>query len=265
MTRGGSRPSCSGARRARACYVMAHGAGAGMAHPFMAACGRARRARHRHAALSVPLHGAGAGPTRRKLAQAAVRAAVAAAAKLLPALPLFAGGKSFGGRMTSQAQAAPPLPGVRGLGLPRLPAASGRQAVGRARPAPARRAGADAVPAGHARRPGRPDAARAGGRRLGERATLRPVEDADHAFHVPARSGRGADGALDVLDAAARWVVRILDRAYWRRAPGRALQPGDRPADRAPASTSPDADLSSPTGRLRGPVRDRSDHARSFH
>src|SRR5437667_3980237 len=112
---------------ARACCVLAHGAGAGMAHPFMAAVanGLAERgiATLRY---QFPYMERGAKrPDPPTLAHATVRAAVAAAARLAPALPLLAGGKSFGGRMTSQAQAASPLPGLRGLaflGFPLHPA-----------------------------------------------------------------------------------------------------------------------------------------------
>src|SRR5438477_12710797 len=114
-------------REARACYVFAHGAGAGMAHPFMGAIanGLAERGiatlRYQFPYME---HGSKR-PDTPKLAQATVRAAVAEASRRVPELPLFAGGKSFGGRMTSQAQAASPLPGVRGLvflGFPLPPA-----------------------------------------------------------------------------------------------------------------------------------------------
>src|SRR5262245_21024704 len=93
--------------RARACYELAHGAGAGMAHPFMA--GVARELSMRDVAtlrFQFPYMERGAKrPDPPQLAQATVRAAVAAAFNLLPNLPIIAGGKSFGGRMTSQAQA----------------------------------------------------------------------------------------------------------------------------------------------------------------
>src|SRR2546430_1721816 len=113
--------------RARACYVLAHGAGAGMAHPFMervaAELGERAIATLRY---QFPyMEQGGKRPDPPKLAQATVRAAVAAAGNLRPALALIAGGKSFGGRMTSQAQAASPLPGVHGLvflGFPLHPA-----------------------------------------------------------------------------------------------------------------------------------------------
>src|SRR4029077_7113327 len=103
--------------RARALLVLAHGAGAGMAHPFMAAAasGLAERgvATLRY---QFPYMERGAKrPDTPGVAQATVRAAVENAARLAPGLPLFAGGKSFGGRMTSQAQSESPLPGVRGL------------------------------------------------------------------------------------------------------------------------------------------------------
>src|SRR2546425_5384599 len=102
---------------ARACYVLAHGAGAGMAHPFMGAIanGLAERGVATLRYQFPYMEQGSKRPDSPQLAQATVRAAVAEASRLCPELALFAGGKSFGGRMTSQAQAASPLPGVRGL------------------------------------------------------------------------------------------------------------------------------------------------------
>src|SRR5471032_867280 len=101
--------------RAHACYVLAHGAGAGMAHPFMASIADGLRERGiATLRYQFPYMERGSKrPDPPKLAHATVRAAVAEAARRLPELPLVAGGKSFGGRMTSQAQATVPLPGVR--------------------------------------------------------------------------------------------------------------------------------------------------------
>ena len=103
--------------RARACYVFAHGAGAGMTHAFMAEV--ATRLFDRGIATlryQFPYMQKGLKRTDSpSVAHAAVRAAVAEAGRRCPELPRFAGGKSFGGRMTSQAQALHPLPGVRGL------------------------------------------------------------------------------------------------------------------------------------------------------
>jgi hypothetical protein len=148
-------------------------------------------------------------PDSPKVAQGAVRSAVAEAAKLLPKLPLFAGGKSFGGRMTSQAQAESPLEGVRGLvflGFPLHP-------------------------------PGQPSDARAehlakveipmlflqGTRdefadldylkplidRLGSRATLKLFEDADHSLGVPAKSAR-KNVMREMLDTTASWITKLI-------------------------------------------------------
>src|SRR5207245_3247892 len=99
------------------CYVMAHGAGAGMTHPFMAAIanGLAERGIATLRYQFPYMEQGSKRPDAPKLAHATVRAAVLEASRLVPELALFAGGKSFGGRMTSQAQAASPLPGVRGL------------------------------------------------------------------------------------------------------------------------------------------------------
>jgi predicted alpha/beta-hydrolase family hydrolase len=112
---------------ARACYVLAHGAGAGMTHPFMVAVAD-QLSRRGIATLrfQFPYMERGSKrPDAPRIAHAAVRAAVAAASRLAPGLPLIAGGKSFGGRMSSQTQADSPLPGVRGLaflGFPLHPA-----------------------------------------------------------------------------------------------------------------------------------------------
>lgn len=145
-----------------------------------------------------------------KVAHMAVRAAVAEAVRLAPDLPLFAGGRSFGGRMTSQAQAAAPLPGVRGLaflGFPLHPA--GKPGIERAehlakvnlpmlfvsgdRDALAQLELLEPVIAG-----------------LGDRATLRIIADADHSLKVPAKSGRTAVQAeAEALDALAEWMIGL--------------------------------------------------------
>src|SRR3989442_7791064 len=103
--------------QSRGCYVFAHGAGAGMTHASMepVAAGLSQRG---IATLRYQLPYMEKGskrPDAPAVAHAAVRAAVAEAGRRCPALPLVAGGRSFGGRMTSQAQALSPLPGVRGL------------------------------------------------------------------------------------------------------------------------------------------------------
>src|SRR5881398_4071431 len=122
--------------QARACYVLAHGAGAGMAHPFLAAIadGLAERGIATLRYQFPYMEQGSKRPDAPKVAHATVRAAVLEASRLVPELPLFAGGKSFGGRMTSQAQAAAPLPGVRGLaflGFPLHPAGRPAQERGK--------------------------------------------------------------------------------------------------------------------------------------
>lgn len=142
------------------------------------------------------------------VAHAAVRAAVADAARRAPTLPLFAGGKSFGGRMTSQAQALQPLPGVRGLvffGYPLHPA--GKPSVERAAhlahvtvPMLFLQGSRDTLAEVDLLRP-----VVAG---LAKRATLALFADADHSFHVPAKTGRkDADVLAEILDAAAGWMM----------------------------------------------------------
>jgi predicted alpha/beta-hydrolase family hydrolase len=142
------------------------------------------------------------------VAEAAVRPACARAARLARGLPLFAGGRSFGGRMTSQAQAAAPLAGVRGLVFFAFPLhAAGRPSTDRA---------------DHLAKVALPMLFLQGTRdalaelrllepaiaALGPQARLILALDADHAFHVPARSGRSdADVLARLLDEAAAWMI----------------------------------------------------------
>ena len=194
---------------ARACFVLAHGAGAGMAHPFMAAVA-SELAQRGIASLRYQfpyMEEGGKRPDPPKRAHAAVRAAVAEAARLLPLLPLFAGGKSFGGRMTSQAQAAAPLPRVRGLaflGFPLHPAGRpsgdrGEHLFDVAIPMLFLQGTRDAL----AELPQIEPLCRA----LGARTDLRLFHDADHSFHVPARSGRtDCEVRGEMLDALAAWI-----------------------------------------------------------
>src|SRR3954470_23854340 len=190
---------------ARACFVFAHGAGAGMDDPFMetVATGLCERGIATLRYQFPYMEKASKRPDAPDVAHAAVRAAVAEAARRCPGMPLIAGGKSFGGRMTSQAQAIAPLAGVRGLaflGFPLHP-------------------------------PGKPSTSRAAhlsdikipmlflqGTRdefaemtllepvvksLGALASLHVVPEGDHSLHVPARSGRNdpevMNGVLDTL------------------------------------------------------------------
>jgi predicted alpha/beta-hydrolase family hydrolase len=199
--------------RARACYVLAHGAGAGMSHPFMAAVA-AELASRWIASLRYQfpyMERRAKRPDPPPLAQMTVRAAVAAAARALPDLALIAGGKSFGGRMTSQAQAKAPLPGVRGLaflGFPLHPAN---------RPSQDRAAHLFDVHIPMLFLQGTRDALAARDQiepvceNLGGRATLTLFENADHSFHVPARSGR-TDAQIrgEMLDALASWIDRVI-------------------------------------------------------
>ena len=194
---------------ARACFVFAHGAGAGMAHPFMetVATGLWERGIVTLRYQFPYMEKGSKRPDAPAVAHAAVRAAVEEAARLCAGLPLIAGGKSFGGRMTSQAQAIAPLPGVRGLaflGFPLHP-------------------------------PGKPSTTRAAhlsdiniptlflqGTRddfaemtllepvvkgLGALASLHVVQNGDHSLHVPARSGRNDREVMnEVLDALSAWI-----------------------------------------------------------
>lgn len=191
-------------------YVFAHGAGAGMAHGFMTsfADGLAERGIATLRYQFPYMEQGSKRPDVPKVAHAAVRGAVADAARRLPGLPLFAGGKSFGGRMTSQAQALSPLPGVRGVvfvGFPLHPAG---------KPADERAAHLFGIECPMLFLQGTRDELAALEllqrlvQRLGEaRATLALFDDADHAFHVRARSGRSdAQTLAAMLDVTAGWA-----------------------------------------------------------
>jgi len=199
---------------ARLLYVLAHGAGAGMRHPFLEAISQ-RLAEQGVATLRYQfryMEQRSRRPDPPAVAAATVRAAVAEAARLAPGLPLVAGGKSFGGRMTSTAQAEEPLPGVRGLvflGFPLHP-------------------------------PGRPDDKRAEhlarvtipmlflqgtrdafadlellrpvAKRLGDRATLHLVEGGDHSFKVPKKSGRSEGDVMgELARALVTWSLKLVE------------------------------------------------------
>ena len=142
------------------------------------------------------------------IAHAAVRAAVAEATGLAGELPLFAGGKSFGGRMTSQAQAIAPLPGVRGLVFFAFPL----HPAGKPSTARAEHLSAVDIPMlflrGTRDELARLDLLRPVVTGLGARATLVLAQDADHAFHVPAKTGRkDGDVLAELLDATAAWMT----------------------------------------------------------
>jgi uncharacterized protein len=198
--------------RARACFVFAHGAGAGMAHPFMAtaAAGLGERGIATLRYQFPYMEKGSKRPDAPVVAQAAVRAAVAEAARCCKGLPLIAGGKSFGGRMTSQAQAAAPLDGVHGLaffGFPLHPA--GKPSSDRAK-----HLGDIKVPMlflqGSRDSLAELSLLEPVVKGLKRRATLHVVGDADHSFHVPARSGRKDSEVMDeILDAFADWADRI--------------------------------------------------------
>ena len=193
----------------RALYVLAHGAGAGMAHPFMeaAAQGLAERGVATLRYQFPYMERGSKRPDTPRIAQGAVRGAVAEAARSLPGVPLYAGGKSFGGRMTSQAQAESPLEGVRGLIFLGFPL----HAAGKPDDARGKHLAEVTVPMLFLQG-SRDDLAslellRPLVKKLGSRATLAVFEHADHSFHVPAKSGRKDPEVLaELLDALAAWI-----------------------------------------------------------
>jgi uncharacterized protein len=201
--------------QARACFVFAHGAGAGMTHPFMeaVATGLAGRGVATLRYQFPYMEKASKRPDPPGIAQAAVRAAVAEAGRHCVNLRLIAGGKSFGGRMTSQAQAAAPLAGVRGLaflGFPLHPA--GKPSSDRAKHL------ADVRIPMLFMQGTRDNLAEVSllepvVKSLGPSASLHRVEGADHSFHVPVRSGRKDSEVMDeILDAFANWIEAIEAR-----------------------------------------------------
>ena len=199
--------------QARACYVFAHGAGAGMAHASMEtiATGLAERGIATLRYQFPYMEKASKRPDSPAIAHAAVRAAVREAARCCPKLPLIAGGKSFGGRMTSQAQAIDALPGVRGLAFLSFPLhPAGKPASDRAK-----HLGDVRIPMLFLQ--GTRDALaelvllEPVIKHLGKLARLHLVKEADHSFHVLARSGRDdRDVLAEVLDAFAAWTDHIL-------------------------------------------------------
>ncbi|MBR1160030.1 alpha/beta family hydrolase [Bradyrhizobium elkanii] len=197
--------------QARSAYVFAHGAGAGMTHPSMAviAEGLAERGIATLRYQFPYMEKGSKRPDPPAVAQATVRAAVAEAVRRCGELPLFAGGKSFGGRMTSQAQGKAPLAGVRGLvflGFPLHPA--GKPSSERAKhlaevkvPMLFLQGTRDAL--------AELDLLEPVVKGLGARATLHLVQEADHSFHVLKRSGRNDREVMtELLDAFAAWVAK---------------------------------------------------------
>jgi predicted alpha/beta-hydrolase family hydrolase len=197
---------------AQACFVLAHGAGAGMTHSFMeaVASGLGERGIATLRFQFLYMEKGSKRPDPPAVAHAAVRAAVVQAARCCPGVPLIAGGKSFGGRMTSQAQAIAPLEGVRGLaflGFPLHPA--GKPSSERAE-----HLGGIDIPLLFVQgtrdtlaelRLLEPVVAS-----LGPSATLHLVQEADHSFHVLVRSGRNDREVMnEILDAFAAWVGTI--------------------------------------------------------
>jgi uncharacterized protein len=198
---------------ARACYVLAHGAGAGMRHASMEAiaAGLAERGIATLRYQFPYMEKGSKRPDPPPLAQATVRAAVGEVAKACSGLPLIAGGKSFGGRMTSQAQAKAPLDGVEGLAFFGFPLhAAGKPSSDRAAhladvkiPMLFLQGTRDALADLSLLKPVV--------KSLGNKAMLHLAEGADHSFHVLKSSGRNDREVLaEILDAFAAWVDKII-------------------------------------------------------
>jgi uncharacterized protein len=198
--------------RARRMLVLAHGAGAGMTHRFLES-------------LATELAAAGVAtlryqfpymerrrrvPDTPSILMATVAAAVRLAGEIAPDLPLFAGGKSMGGRMTSQAAAQGLLPTVRGLVFFGFPLHPPHQ--------PATKRGE------HLEQVSQPmlflqgtedqfaelDLLRPILERLGPRATLHTIDRADHSFHVPKRSNRSDSEVLrELVQTFVDWSAAV--------------------------------------------------------
>ena len=197
---------------ARACYVLAHGAGAGMRHASMDKIAEGlARSRHRDVPLQFPyMENKQGRPDQPAVAHAAIRAAVEEAARLCPGVKLVAGGKSFGGRMTSQAQAKAPLPDVKGLAFLGFPLHADKK------PSTERAEHLAGVAIPMLFLQGTRDGLADLGllkpviAALGAKATLHEVEGGDHSFAVLKKSGRSNEEALtEVLDTLAAWIDEL--------------------------------------------------------
>ena len=199
--------------QAKALYLFAHGAGAGMTHRAMQsnAQGLAARGIASLRFQFLYMEKGSKRPDPPRLAHAVVRAAAAEAARLAPDLPLFVGGRSFGGRMTSQAQADAPLPAVRGLaflGFPLHPA--GKPGTERAEHL-ARVAVPMLFVSGTRDALAELDLLKPVVASLGNRATLHLVDYADHSFRVAAKTGRNAaEAEAEALGALANWMLERI-------------------------------------------------------
>lgn len=205
-----------GPAKPRAAYVLAHGAGAGMNHAFLAAIatGLAERGVATLRYNFLYMEQGSRRPDLPKVAHAAVRAAVTEAGRRFAGVPLFAGGKSFGARMTSQAQAGAPLAGVRGLvfiGFPLHP--PDKPGIERAK-----HLGDVAIPMlflqGTRDEFAQLDLLEPVCRDLGARATLKLFPEADHSFHVPARTGKkDPEVRAELMDAMVAWMEPAATRS----------------------------------------------------
>lgn len=197
---------------ARACYVLAHGAGADMRHSFMAKVAEGLAGRGiATLRFNFPyMENKQGRPDQPAVAHAAIRAAVEEAARLCLGMTLVAGGKSFGGRMTSQAQSKAPLPGVKGLAFLGFPLHAAKK------PSSERAEHLSGIAIPMLFLQGTRDALADLGhlkpviKALGPKATLHEVEGGDHSFAVLKKSGRTNDDALtEVVDTLAAWIDGI--------------------------------------------------------
>lgn len=198
---------------ARACYVLAHGAGAGMRHASMdkIAEGLADRGIATFRFNFPYMENKQGRPDQPAVAQATIRAAVENAARLCRGLKLIAGGKSFGGRMTSQAQAKTPLPDVKGLAFLGFPLHADKK------PSTERAEHLTQVEIPMLFLQGTRDGLADLGllkpvvAALGAKATLHEIEGGDHSFAVLKKSGRTNEEALtEVLDTLAAWIDQLV-------------------------------------------------------
>jgi predicted alpha/beta-hydrolase family hydrolase len=194
---------------AQACFVFAHGAGAGMTHEFMerVAAGLCDRGIATLRYQFPYMESGSRRPDAPALAHATVRAAVEEAARCCPGLALFAGGKSFGGRMTSQAQAAAPLAGIRGLGFLGFPL----HPAGKPSDIRAKHLSDVHLPMlfiqGTRDKLAEFPLLEPVVKRLGASASLHQVAEADHAFHVLVRSGRNDREVMsEIVDTLSAWI-----------------------------------------------------------
>jgi len=199
--------------KAHCVLALAHGAGAGMRHIFMEQlAGELAEAGVATLRYQFPyMEQRRKAPDKPAVLTATVQAAARSAAEAVPSLPLFAGGKSMGGRMTSQAAAAGLLPEIRGIVFYGFPLHPPKQ-PGTKRADHLAQVEVPMLFLQGTRDPLAPlESIRAVCKKLARRATLLVIEGADHSFHVPKSTGKSdAEILRHLAQSTAAWMQKLL-------------------------------------------------------